>query len=232
LADQSTRMILDALSRAVAEPAGLPLFAGKATAGLFPATAKARQAARRCQDDGLIRVDAASRDVSTITDKGLSWLLAQSSPRQVLEDFVRVLEEKQAQAVELIDAARRMAGSLESLRHAVERLGPLQPHHLAPAASARRTLGEDILTRLERWHAVSSGDCPLPELFHRVAPAHPGLTVGQFHDALRALHAENRVYLHPWTGPLYDLPEPPYALMTGHEIAYYASKRKIEGRSG
>ena len=28
-----------------------------------------------------------------------------------------------------------------------------------------------------------------------------------------------------WTGPLYAIPEPPLALLVGHEIAYYASPR-------
>ena len=43
--------------------------------------------------------------------------------------------------------------------------------------------------------------------------------------ALRRLHAEERIYLHPWTGPLCELPQPPLALLVGHEIAYYASAR-------
>jgi len=30
----------------------------------------------------------------------------------------------------------------------------------------------------------------------------------------------------PWTGPLYDLPEPHFALLVGHEVAYYASSRR------
>ena len=42
----------------------------------------------------------------------------------------------------------------------------------------------------------------------------------------KGLHETSQVYLHPWTGPLYDIPEPPYALLVGHEVAYYASVRK------
>jgi hypothetical protein len=84
----------------------------------------------------------------------------------------------------------------------------------------------DIRAHLEQWHAQLHRDCPLPELFRRLAASHRELTVGQFHDALRHLHDEHQVYLHPWTGPLYDLPEPPFALLIGHEIAYYASIRE------
>jgi hypothetical protein len=65
----------------------------------------------------------------------------------------------------------------------------------------------------------------LPELFRRLRDAYPSLTVGQFHDRLRLLHRGEKIYLHPWTGPLYELPEPACALLVGHEIAYYASLR-------
>ena len=45
-------------------------------------------------------------------------------------------------------------------------------------------------------------------------------------DGLRKLHQQEQIYLHPWTGPLYDLPEPALALLVGHEVAYYASRRE------
>jgi hypothetical protein len=51
------------------------------------------------------------------------------------------------------------------------------------------------------------------------------LTIGHFHDTLRQLHEEEKIYLHPWSGPLYEIPEPPYAVLIGHEVAYYASTR-------
>jgi hypothetical protein len=70
-----------------------------------------------------------------------------------------------------------------------------------------------------------SDDCPLPELYQKASEMVPGLTIGHFHDGLRQLHDRQQIYLHPWTGPLYDLPQPPYALLIGHEIAYYASRR-------
>ena len=65
----------------------------------------------------------------------------------------------------------------------------------------------------------------MPELYRAASRDVAELTIGQFHDALRHLHAADAIYLHPWTGPLYDVPEPPYALLVGHEVAYYASRR-------
>ncbi len=78
---------------------------------------------------------------------------------------------------------------------------------------------------LAEWaeSAGASQDCPLPDLYRRLIAADSALTIGAFHDRLRQLNAARRVYLHPWTGPLYALPEPAMALLVGHEVAYYAS---------
>jgi hypothetical protein len=292
LADKSTRLILDALTRAAAEPDGLPLFARKSAPGLFPATASAKPIAQRCRDDGLIQEKEPGGKSCAITDKGLQWLMSRSSPRQVLEDFLRVLEQKQAQTADLITAAQQMAAGLESLKCAIERLTPkLNGHHLHPSpssiagergcVSAPRTgpvggvgsssstgpvlgaltqprspaignghgptplppqsqgikgdeldpLDDKIVELLDQWRASSAGDCPLPELYRRLTARHAGISIGRFHDLLRHLHDTRRVYLHPWTGPLYELPEPPLALLVGHEVAYYASPRLHGGNS-
>jgi hypothetical protein len=83
-----------------------------------------------------------------------------------------------------------------------------------------------IRQQLAAWHESGAlGDCPLPELFRRLRPCSPRLTIGQFHDRLRRMVQQEAIYLHPWTGPLYELPEPAYALLVGHEVAYYASLR-------
>jgi hypothetical protein len=83
-----------------------------------------------------------------------------------------------------------------------------------------------VLGELEGWaRAGSSGDCPLPWLFRRLTESVPGLTIGQFHDALRQGAEAGRLYPHPWTGPLHAMPEPTCALLVGHAVAYYASLR-------
>jgi hypothetical protein len=100
--------------------------------------------------------------------------------------------------------------------------------YLVESAARLRAGGLVHATRaaLAAWHDSGAlGDCPLPELFRRLQPRLPGLTIGQFHDGLRHLHQDEAIYLHPWTGPLYEMPEPALALLIGHEIAYYASLR-------
>lgn len=247
MADKSTRLILEALSRAAAEPAGLSLYAQKSEPGLFPAGSVARIAADRAKADGLLEVvqsearGRAVRELCVLTDKGRRFLADQSSPRQVLEDFVRVLEDRQAAVAELSASVTRMAAGLEAIRATVEQVIPrLTDHHhtngtamnaifiparpSVPAASD--ALIADVKARLSEWHAAtgSSQDCPLPDLYRKLESKNQ-VSVGLFHDALRQLHDDHQLYLHPWTGPLYALPEPAFALLVGHEVAYYASIR-------
>jgi hypothetical protein len=249
LADKSTRLILEALGRAAAEPAGVALLATKTEPGLFPPSATARSAAERCKDEGWLRViqseakGRAVREVCVLTDKGLHHWLHQSSPRQVLEDFVRVLEARQADVNELVDSARRMQQSLEGVRTAIEEVLPRLQDTSTTNGSANGQTGraeqapsantlssqhhaDEIKARLHDWHAAAgtAQDCPLPDLFRRLDGGR-ALSIGVFHDCLRQLHDRGQVYLHPWTGPLYALPEPAFALLVGHEIAYYASVR-------
>ncbi len=105
MADKSTRMVLAALSRAAASPEGAPLFAVRGGPGLFPAAPAGRQAAQRCKDEGWLRFPDADGDASALassgaidllrkkpkttteicylTEKGLAWLLGQTSARGV-----------------------------------------------------------------------------------------------------------------------------------------------------
>jgi len=98
-----------------------------------------------------------------------------------------------------------------------------------PIEAADRELKGVLISHLERWSASGAlEDCPLPELFRQARSADSDLTIGRFHDNLRHLDEGGQIHLHPWTGPLYGIPEPPYALLVGHAVAYYASLRKEE----
>jgi hypothetical protein len=263
VADKSSQLVLNALTRAAAVGSAVPLHGSKAAPGLFPATALGKQAAQRCRDEGYLHTAAPAElaagparsrgsapELCTLTDKGLNYLLGQVSPRQVLEDFVRVLEAREAQVVGLLAVVRQMQSGLEGLRANAEQVLRHVPASGAAAGGDLKVLFRDflagktatngapvssaspaepdvsaaLLAELERWAGCgATEDYPLSELFRRLHEKVP--TLGAFHDALRRLHASGQVYLHPWTGPLYDIPEPPYALLVGHEVAYYASLR-------
>ena len=251
MADKSQQLVLTALARAAAA-AGTPLHGGKAAPGLFPATAAGKQAAQRCREEGYLcplNEPAATHKAGpppqrwAITDKGLAYLLTEVSPRPVLEDLVRALEARHGQVEELLALARRAQADVEAMRAGVEKVlahvgagGPpagashslnaLYQHFRGGDANGD-TLPQALLGELAHWApAGASEDCPLPELFRRLQEQAPGLTLGAFHDALRRLHDAGQVYLHPWTGPLYDIPEPACALLVGHMVAYYASKKE------
>ncbi len=244
MAEPSQALVIDALSRAVADPDGVPLFAAKARPGLFASSASARKAARQCKDHGYLRtLRTESRgksqiEICAITDKGLAFLLEHLDPRTVLETMARALEARQAELAELLTRARRTQVCLEALKVSVEKA-------LAEIAQGRRPTAlclpetrnghghatdawqAETLQYLRRRHdAGTLEDCPLPDLYRQARQTAPALSIGQFHDALRDLHARERIYLHPWTGPLYQVPEPHMSLLVGHEIAYYASLRK------
>jgi hypothetical protein len=263
VADKSSQLVINALTRAAATATAVPWHGSKAAPGLFPATAAGKQAAQRCRDEGYLsaattgaELDSsggtavkvrAGAELCTITEKGLAYLFNQVSPRQVLEDMVRVLEEREGQFAQLLTAARSAQANLESLKanvqcvleqvRAGERAAPAPPtngdlkglFHAFQGKSANGTgdsLERALLAHLTRWASSgSSGDCPLPDLFRHAQSTYPGLSIGQFHDALRYLDGKQEVSLHPWTGPLYVMPEPAYALLVGHVIAYYASVR-------
>jgi hypothetical protein len=238
LADKPTQLVLDALSRAVGEPSGLPLVAGKNAPGLFPASPAARQAAQRCRDDNLLRVvgadtrGKAAQELYAISDAGLAFLLDQAHPRTVLEDLVRAVEARERQVGDLVTAARQAQSSLEAIRAVAERVltavqsasppnGVAHSNGVAPPDSQEEGA---VLAELAAWRGP--GDYPLPQLYRR---ATPNATIGRFHDVLRRLNEGQQIHLHPWPGPLYDLPEPAFALLAGHAVSYYASKRVASG---
>lgn len=232
MADKATQLILGALGRAAAEPGGAPLFGSRTAVGLFGSTPAARQAAQRCVESGYLRPvvgeGKASRDAYTLTDRGLAYLLEQVHPRQVLEDFVRALESRESQLRQLLDSVRQTQAELEGLRTNAETVlrelkSPTSPNRNGSAASPQADWTTTALTFLKERR--TSEDCPLPLLYQHLLASASDLSIGRFHDGLRKLHDEERIYLHPWTGPLYALPEPPYALLVGHEVAYYVSLR-------
>ena len=238
LADKLSNLLIDALGRAALAPAGTPLIGSKSAPGLFPASAPARQAAQRARDEGLIRLIAADpagkpeRDLYAATDAGLTFLLRQTSPKQVLEDLARAVEGRHSQIDNLLAVARETQAELVAIQGLLARLSAPQTYATGVLDKASTPVNQvpgtpdwlgDVRQLLAEWD--TTGDCPLPELYGRLLAAHPDLSIGQFHDGLRALHEREQVYLHPWTGPLYALPEPAFALLIGHEIAYYASGR-------
>jgi hypothetical protein len=242
LADKSTLLLIDALTRAVADPSGLPLYGNRKVPGLFATSAAARQVAQRCKSEGYLRVvceetkGKASQEICAITEKGLAYLLSQVSPKPVLEALVHTLEERKIQVAELVAVAQKwstgvdaLQGTVKTVLQEIQKPGGVPASSpaiasLVPSGNGADTWPAEVIACLSEWRTSgASTDCPLPELYRRAQRQAANLSIGAFHDGLRRLHDQGKIYLHPWTGPLYEIPEPHFALLVGHEIAYYAS---------
>ncbi|GIW78319.1 MAG: hypothetical protein KatS3mg105_0126 [Gemmatales bacterium] len=226
-------LLLDALKAAAGEPQGLPLFAAKGRRGLFASSPAGRRAAEAGKQQGLLATARTERrgksvvEICSLTDMGLAYLLEQTSPRAVLAEIRDAIQRRGSEIAVLIESARSIQEALDGLQKTTENtLARIVPDSDVASRNGSGTAGltDQVLTALvEREPAV--GDCPLPELFDRVRCRQSSLTIGCFHDALRHLYQAGRIYLHPWTGPLYEIPEPQFVLLVGHELAYYASRR-------
>ena len=231
MADKLAEQITEALRLAARDPAGLPLMRGKSGDGLFAATSAGKAAAQKALAEGLLRLvppgsgARAGAEIAAATEKGVAYVAEATNLRPVLEDFVTAIEKREREFGQLRADLNRVGESLAALKTLAESLRPAAPA-VAPAAveAAPDIVAGAVVAALAQWGrtaAQANEDCPLPELFALVRTE--AVTLGRFHDALRGLQAAGRVYLHPWTGPLYALPVPEMAMLSGHNVAYYAS---------
>lgn len=243
--DKSNQLVLEALTRAVADPTGVPLHGSKAVPGLFATGGPAKLAAQFCKEQSYLKVvrtetkGKSVQEICAITEKGLAFLLSQASPKQVLEDLVRALEARQDQVNALLQTAQETQASLDALKGTAEKVlaqlqtsktpvsAPCVPSNGSHPGNGSETWKGEVLAHLAQWQASGAlEDCSLADVYRQARTSTPSLSIGHFHDGLRQLHQQEKIYLHPWTGPLYEIPEPTLALLVGHEIAYYASIRK------
>jgi len=244
VAKDSRKLVVEGLQRAVASPTGAPLYATKRGTGLFPAGAAAKSVARQCLDNGLLAVVRSEKigrqtlPVCSVTPKGVAFLLEQLSPADELAACVRALAAHGQNEAGLFAAAQESYASWTELRRRADALlhprlgGPTcqsaihqqAPPVLFPSCCSWKS---KLLEALSEWRrSRPQEDCPLPELYRRTGAVLPGLTMGKFHDGIRLLHSQGEVALYPWTGPLHEIPEPAYAMLVGHAVAYYANLAK------
>jgi hypothetical protein len=242
------QLALQALSRAVADPAPKVLYGSKAKPGIFDSgAAPAKQAGQYCLDHGWLHGTGqfegkgkSRKELYRITPAGVREVLENSEPVALLRDAADYLERN---ALKLEAIKSTVEGTLHSLHsqkemvnQLLDRLKPPDLGHLqrtlagesAPPASVPAPARQDWLNRAlediaDYQRRNPYGHCPLPELYRQVGgPA--GLTIGQFHDGLRPLVNQGQVRLHPFTGAAYQLQDEQFALVAGQEIKYYAER--------
>ena len=222
MADQQI-IILHALSYAL-ESAGIcSLFNKKGVQGLFPLSASGKLAAKYCFEMRLLKVVEQSTKPFTemvkITRLGIRAVLEGIKIDRLLENASAIIESPTEKSV--INSADGDVAFYQSLEKVA---GSIALKLGAPLSEDFSSPEKHIFILLKEWSdSGRAGDCQLNYLYQHLSPLCPGITPGAFHDALRNLRQKKLIELHPWTGPLYEIPKPELALMAGHEIACYAS---------
>lgn len=235
MVETASPLLLNALARAAGTPDGLPLRGGKV--GLFPGTSPGRRAAQAALANGhlrVVRTEKRGKAVSEhcgLTDHGLDLLLQQADPSAVLERLLAAIEARQGELHDLSEGVRHCAASLDELRRhtqrTLERVRTDNAGIPTPSQKSAQDWKALVPAFLRHWaEAHPAEDCPLPELYREVQQNAPGLTLGQFHDGIRALYEHEQVHLHPWTGPMHEIPDPALAMLIGHALAYYVSVKE------
>jgi hypothetical protein len=102
-----------------------------------------------------------------------------------------------------------------------------KPKKLAPLAQAipePMPWRDEALAYLQAFQAQHlQAFCSLPDLYASVVQKH-GVSIGQFHDAVRALVQEGQIRLHPFSGSRSALVREEYALVADKEIMYYVER--------
>ena len=208
---------LKALRRLATEPAGRRIYGKGQPPGLFPTrSAAAGRTVSALEQDRLIEIDGLEPASARITAAGRDALVAQDVPKELLEDLLRVAEAQQERLSCLVDEVDTYRQQLTALRELVAAV--------LGGASSPAGPDEDVLAVLQA-RADAPGATTLSDLHAALRRGGP-VSVGQLHDALRRLSAAGAVRLSPWTGPLYELPDPSLALLIGHEVLYYAALRQ------
>jgi hypothetical protein len=212
--------MLELLRRFCATPVITEPYASARTVRSFqPRGAAARKTAEQLRARGYLDVEAepGGKRGYRITESGRRWLVENDDPCLLLEDLLRASEE-QCEVLRRQEQSQRLQRDqlqvqCDAIRQVLARL---------PARDGCHPLEPTILEKL-RCHADAGrpADATVAELYQHVRSRFPAATIGQFHDVVRSMHEAGRIRLAPWTGPLYQLPQPALALLIGHEVLYY-----------
>jgi hypothetical protein len=209
-------LMLAGLRRLLAEP-GAKLFGSGRTRGVFPQrTVAAERAASLLIDHSHMELDESGG--CRITPIGLKWLAENDEVKVLLEDVLRSAETQRERLESIAESCLKEATRLAQQRMAVATI----LSRMGSANADADAFDDSVLEEIAKRHRVGVlADCSVAELFHALEKRGLDATIGRFHDSLRRLREAGQVRLAPWTGPLYELPEPALALLIGHEVLYY-----------
>jgi hypothetical protein len=183
---------------------------------------------------------------AVVTDKGRLLVLDSDSPAALLSGLGESLS---AQGVALSAAVQAAGGEVSALREsldqlhkglnaqlaayqqtaqavqaALERARQQSPAHSASARQEPHADAwlEDVVQMVaEQKRRNSFERATLPRIYEQLRKSRPSLTLGQFHDGLRALQAQRRIRLAPYTQALATLEDAQNALYFDREVKFY-----------
>jgi hypothetical protein len=183
-----------------------------------------------------------------LTDRGRQLVLDQDNPAKLLTGLRERLDTQGAALAAAIQDAR---GQLSTLRESIDQLErslatrsthyqqttqafcsvldrlASQPAPAAPQVapqSGTSTAGwlDEVVPFVAAQKRLNSFERPnLKRVYEHLRETHPTLTIGEFHDGLRALHQHRRIRLDPYTQALATLMDPLHALYLDREVKYY-----------
>lgn len=209
-------MMLAGLRRLLTEP-GAKLFGSGRARGVFPQrTTAAERAAGLLSSRGFLEVD--DTGACRITPLGVKWLAENDEVKTLLEDVLRSAETQRERLESIAESCLKEATRLAQQRMAVSSILA----RIGPASADADSLDDAVLEALQmQKRGPSQADCSVADVYATLSKQGVEASIGRFHDSLRRLREAGRLRLAPWTGPLYELPQPALALLIGHEVLYY-----------
>jgi hypothetical protein len=244
-----TTLLLDALKRAMEEPAETRLFRSGKLPGLFTARSGANaEAADLAIRDGLLEVVRSEAKGKTQMDwvrptpQAVDFVHAQESPVVALHELRELLQSTRQGIPVWLDEIRQqiqeLATNLDSevkviarrlevlslrVHEAIERAEAAQPE-LSGELANRVPWGNEVLAYLDRRNeAGPEHACSLAELYQFLRQTQPELTIPDYHSGLRRLADRGMLRLMPHTGSN-GYPEPEFALLDGITTYFYVTR--------
>jgi hypothetical protein len=222
---------IQALAQALGDGAPKVLFGSANKPGIFSGSSQPiKKAAQLCLDErwleptGEFEVTGKTRkEKYRVTATGAQVAVERSEPVQLLRQALAATTALANTQDDLLRQQQTLLAALPKQQALIESaLQRMRSPAATPALSSKWR--DEALHYLQTYQAQHiQAFCSLPDLFANVVKKH-GVSIGQFHDGMRALVQAGQVRLHPFTGARYALEREEYALLAGKEIMYYAER--------
>jgi hypothetical protein len=148
---------------------------------------------------------------------------------RAVESAVARMQQAVLEALPQHPAAVPLGPVLSAVRSAADRVkAPVRPAvgptplTTVPDHTSGPALDRDIQSFVRASAARTTVGCQFDALMNHLRAAHPRLSVGAFHDALRRLYDARGIRLGGWPKSIQELPDPDLALFVSHKVMYYA----------